>query len=56
MVRCATGAAAVWPFHALALLQAAHAGVLHVPAVPEIPGRHDSVLSGMAAVPADVIA
>jgi len=48
---CATGAASVRALHALALLQAAHAGVLHVPAVLEIPWRHDSVLPGMAALP-----
>jgi len=51
MTVCATGAASVRALYALALLQAAHAGILHVPAVPEIPRRHDSVLSGMAALP-----
>ena len=45
------GAATVWAFHALALLQAAHAGVLHVSPVPQVLGRHDGVLSGMTAVP-----
>jgi hypothetical protein len=33
--------------HAFALLQAAHAGVLYVPIVPEVAGGHDGVLPGM---------